>query len=230
MSWSSLLTFRAGVITVLAALAVGLAYVYFEAPEAEPTATSAPASNHDAARTDTRPAPGTGPTGDPLAQAVQLFHIGYAGGLQLDEETRVALDALVNSLPEVPTAADLARVEKAVRLSLPHEDAERALTLVHGYIGYRADVSGLLAAAPPPSNADELHQLFAQVDAIQRRHFSPVTEQALFGPGAREARALLEIMTVQQDATLTDAQKQERIDALRTALPQAASAASATIP
>ena len=232
MSRPSPLTSRLGVIAFALSAAMGVAYVCLDSPESEPTTTAGPASDDGAARFDTPPAPlaGQDHRSDPLAQAVQLFHIGYAGGLQLDEETRAALDTLVNSLPEVPTAADLAQVEKALRLSLPHEDAERALTLVHGYIGYRADVSGLLAAAPPPANADELHQLFAQVDAIQRRHFTPDAEQALFGPGAREGRALLEIMTVQQDATLTDAQKQERINALRKDMPQAASAASASIP
>ena len=222
-----------GAIAVfVVAAAAGLAYVLLDSPEATPATGSPAAPSELAMRSDTRPATGMGqgPMDDPLAQAVQQFRIGYAGGLQIDEETRATLDALVNALPEAPSADDLARVEKAVRLSLPHEDAERVLTLVRGHIAYRADVSSLLATAPPPSNADELHQLFAQVDAIQRRHFAPAAEQALFGPGAREARALLEIMTVQQDATLTDAQKQERIDALRSALPPAASAASAASP
>lgn len=231
MSWSSLLTSRIGIVALFVVSAAGIAFLCFDSPEATQTTTLPSALNDDAERSASRHATamatGQGQAGDAVGQAVQLFHIGYAGGLQLDEDTRAALDTLVNALPEVPTAADLARVEKAVRLSLPYEDAERALTLVRGYIGYRSDVSGLLAAAPPPANADELHQLFAQIDAVQRRHFAPAAEQALFGARAREARALLEMMTLQQDATLTDEQKRDRIDALRGALPPAALEASA---
>lgn len=234
MSWPSLSTTRNGVIAALAAAAVGIAYVSLDPPEATRASASSSASNDHASRSapDTARASSTGqdPASDTLAQAVQLFHIGYAGGLQIDEDTRAALDALVNALPEVPSADDLARVEKAMRLSLPYEDAERALALVRGHIGYKAGVSSLLATAAPPSTADELRQLFAQVDAIQRRHFGPAAEQALFGPAAREARALLEMMSLQQDATLTDAQRQERIDALRAVLPPAAPAASAVSP
>ncbi len=226
MSLPSFLNVRTGVVAllVLAGAAAG-AYLCFDTPvDATPQLPVASADAQARPLADTAAIVSPRERDDMVAQAVQRFHIGYAGGLQLDEETRTTLDALVNSLPEAPTADDLARVEKALRLSLPYEDAERALKLVHGYIGYRTEVSGLLASSEPPASADALRQLFAQVDAIQHRHFSSSAEQALFGPRAQEARNLLEIMVVQQDATLTAEQKQARIDALQTGSAPGASA------
>ncbi|WOB09341.1 lipase secretion chaperone [Piscinibacter gummiphilus] len=151
--------------------------------------------------------------------AARLFELGFAGGLVIDRDTRAVIEAVLNSMPEHPSAADLQRLERTLREGLPREDAERALKLFGSYRDYTADVRQQMEPLGVPRNLQEMNAFFDQMEAIKHRHFDTATAQALFGAADMHARVSMEAMFVDQDPSLTLEQKKQRLDELRARLP-----------
>lgn len=151
--------------------------------------------------------------------ASRLFQLGFAGGLVIDADTRASIEAVINSMPDPPSADDLARLERTLREGLPREDAEKALKLMTDYRHYTADVRNEMQPKGIPNSMEEARAFFDQMDAVKRRHFDDATANALFGQADNHARLTMEAMFVQQDTGLSPEQKKERLDALRAQLP-----------
>ncbi|MET0335210.1 MAG: lipase secretion chaperone [Rhizobacter sp.] len=151
--------------------------------------------------------------------AARLFELGFAGGLVIDQGTRSAIEAVLNSMPENPSEDDLKRLERTLREGLPREDAEKALKLFSSYRGYTADVHKQLEPLGIPGNVQEMNAFFDQMDTIKRRHFDESTNSALFGQHDAYARTSMEAMFVEQDTSLTPEQKLKRLQELRAKLP-----------
>jgi hypothetical protein len=151
--------------------------------------------------------------------AARLFEIGYAGGLSIDGRTRETLEILLSNLPEEPSAEDLERLEWTLRDGLPAADAQKAIALFHGYRAYLKDMRGEYLRLGIPTNRDEAQAFFAQMEAVQRRHFGADTAEAVFGDELRHGRLVMEASFVAQDETLSPQERQERLRALRAQLP-----------
>lgn len=151
--------------------------------------------------------------------ASRLFELGFAGGLVIDKDTRASIEALLNSMPEDLSEADLARLERTLREGLPKEDAEKAYKLVTDYRAYTKDIRDEMQPKGIPNNMQEARAFFDQMEAVKRKHFDPATANALFGQADHYARLSMEAMFVQQDGSLTDEQKKAQLDALRAQLP-----------
>lgn len=151
--------------------------------------------------------------------AARLFELGFAGGLVIDKDTRASIEALLNSMPEDLSEADLARLERTLREGLPKEDAEKAYKLITDYRGYTQDIRDEMQPKGIPNNMQEARVFFDQMEAVKRRHFDDATANALFGQADHYARLSMEAMFVQQDASLTDEQKKAQLDALRAQMP-----------
>ena len=168
--------------------------------------------------------------------AARLFEIGYAGGLSIDGRTRETLEILLSNLPQEPSAEDLERLEWTLRDGLPAADAQKAIALFHGYRAYLKDMRSEYLRLGIPTNRDEAQAFFAQMEAVQRRHFGADTAEAVFGDELRHGRLVMEASFVAQDDSLSPPERQERLRALRAQLPpelqdsipeEAAAAASA---
>ncbi|MBC7956903.1 MAG: hypothetical protein H7Y33_13665 [Cytophagales bacterium] len=222
---------RSWLVVLAGLVAVGVvAYALMRSPaEAEPTpASSATASGVAGAGARSAASGGSGAqpwevtVSDAMGatlSAARLFELGFAGGLVIDRNTRASIEALLNSMPEELSEKDLARLERTLREGLPKEDAEKALKLVRDYRGYTKDVREELLPKGIPNSLVESMAFFDQMDAVRRRHFDDATANALFGPYDGYARITMEAMFVQQDATLTPEQKNQRLDVLRAKLP-----------
>lgn len=151
--------------------------------------------------------------------AARLFEIGYAGGLSIDGRTRETLEILLSNLPEEPSAEDLERLEWTLRDGLPAADAQKAIALFHGYRAYLKDMRGEYLRLGIPTNRDEAQAFFAQMEAVQRRHFGADTAEAVFGDELRHGRLVMEASFVAQDESLSPQERQERLRALRAQLP-----------
>ncbi len=151
--------------------------------------------------------------------ASRLFELGFAGGLVIDKDTRASIEALLNSMPEDLSDADLARLERTLREGLPKEDAEKAFKLITDYRSYTQDIRDEMQPKGIPGNMQEARAFFDQMEAVKRRYFDEATANALFGQADLYARLSMEAMFVQQDITLTDEQKKAQLDALRAQLP-----------
>jgi lipase chaperone LimK len=197
------------------------------APGAGPsTAATAPG------RGDGGPGTGLGPRVDDPSSTVivsdamlgnldasRLFELGFAGGLVIDRDTRSAIEAVLNSLPENPSDQDLQRLERTLRNGLPHEDAEKAIKLFTDYRSYTREVTTQMQPQGIPRNLEEANAFFDQMEQVRRRHFDDATANALFGPYDAYARATMTASFIAQDESLTLEQKKERLDAIRAQLP-----------
>jgi hypothetical protein len=151
--------------------------------------------------------------------AARLFEIGYAGGLSIDGRTRETLEILLSNLPQEPSAEDLERLEWTLRDGLPAADAQKAIALFHGYRAYLKDMRGEYLRLGIPTNREEAQAFFAQMEAVQRRHFGADTAEAVFGDERRHGRLVMEASFVAQDESLSPQERQERLRALRAQLP-----------
>ncbi|MGY4830700.1 lipase secretion chaperone [Sphaerotilaceae bacterium SBD11-9] len=151
--------------------------------------------------------------------AARLFELGFSGGLVIDRDTRASVEALMNSLPENLSEADLANLERTLREGLPREDAEKALKLFLDYRAYTRDIREEMQPKGMPNSLEEAHVFFDQMDAVKRRHFDEATAAALFGADDTLARITMEAMFVRQDTSLSPEQKKAQLDALRARLP-----------
>ncbi|MBL0728033.1 lipase secretion chaperone [Piscinibacter sp. HJYY11] len=151
--------------------------------------------------------------------ASRLFELGFAGGLVIDRDTRSAIEAVLNSMPENPSDQDLQRLERTLRQGLPREDAEKALKLFTDYRAYTRDIATQMQPQGIPRTLQEANAFFDQMESIRRRHFDESTASALFGPYDAYARATMTASFIVQDASLTPEQKKEQLDAIRAQLP-----------
>jgi lipase chaperone LimK len=176
--------------------------------------------------------PGVGPRSDDPSSTVivsdamlgnldasRLFELGFAGGLVIDRDTRSAIEAVLNSMPENPSDQDLQRLERTLRNGLPHEDAEKAIKLFTDYRSYTREVTTQMQPQGIPRNLEEANAFFDQMEQVRRRHFDDATANALFGPYDAYARATMTASFIAQDESLTLEQKKERLDAIRAQLP-----------
>ncbi len=208
---------------------VALGYWLLQTPaEPEPTPEAAAAAQA-AATAQRQPASGTAgeaswvvTVSDAMGttmDASRLFELGFAGGLVIDKDTRASIEALLNSMPENLSDADLARLERTLRQGLPKEDAEKAYKLITDYRDYTKDIRDEMQPKGIPGNLQEARAFFDQMEAVKRRHFDDATANALFGQADHYARLTMEAMFVQQDSSLSDEQKKQQLDALRAQLP-----------
>jgi hypothetical protein len=151
--------------------------------------------------------------------AARLFEIGYAGGLTIDGRMRETLEILLSNLPEEPSADDIERLEWTLRDGLPAADAQKAIALFHGYRAYLKDMRGEYLRLGIPANREDAQAFFAQMEAVQRRHFGADTAEAVFGDELRHSRLVMEASFVAQDTSLSPEERQAQRRALRAQLP-----------
>ena len=222
---------RSWLAVLAGALLLGIgAYWLMDSTDLEQSSAEVTAANaHTAAAGGARPASGAGaaaPWAVTVSDAMgltldasRLFQLGFAGGLVIDADTRASIEAVINSMPDPPSADDLARLERTLREGLPREDAEKALKLMTDYRHYTEDVRNEMQPKGIPNSMEEARAFFDQMDAVKRRHFDDATANALFGQADNHARLTMEAMFVQQDTGLSPEQKKARLDALRAQLP-----------
>jgi hypothetical protein len=148
-----------------------------------------------------------------------LFDIGYSGGLVVDKHLLTKLDGVVATLPDNPSAEDLAKLEHKLRQGLPREDADKAIKLVHSYRGYSHDMRSEIMRLGVPQTQEAAAELMRRMQAVQSRHFDPATAQAMFGQSNVASNLTMQAAIVSQDNQLSAAEKKQRLDALRAQLP-----------
>lgn len=183
-------------------------------PVGEGAATTAASGK---ASTSARPQSATG--SHAFDQAARLLELGVAGDLSVDTHTRGALDVLLASLGNPPTASELQGLEDALRRAMPGEAATQAIALVRRYVDYTRAAAADSATQQAPTTPDELKALLDKTIALRRKHFDAATAQALFGAEEALSRHALAVQAIEADPQLSYAEKTARIKTLREQLP-----------
>jgi len=152
--------------------------------------------------------------------ASRLFDIGFAGGLNIDQQTRSTLDTLLTNMSDTPAAQEVEKLEWTLRNGLPKDDAEKAIKMFHGYRAYLGDMRGEMQQLGIPDTPAAANAYFDQLASMQRRHFDETTATALFGQENQNARLVMQASFITQNQALSPSEKAEQLDQLRAQLPQ----------
>ena len=205
---------------LLAAGAALIGWPYFKSPPGVASAPphAAPASVVVGSVPSTQATQPT-PSRSGMQEAVSRFELGYAGGLQVNEDTRRTLEMATSAMADTPADEDLGRLQAALLKSLPHEDVTRIMSLTRGYIAYTKDMTREVPTGPMPGTLAEFDAMHARIADIRRRHFGTEASAALFGPHDAYARLVLEASLVEIDPSLNGDQKIAKLTELRALLP-----------
>ena len=151
--------------------------------------------------------------------ASRLFDLGFAGGLNIDHETRSVLDTLLTNMSDTPEAQEIEKLEWTLRNGLPKDDAEKAIKMFHGYRAYLGDMHGEMQQVGIPDTPAAANAYFDQLALLQRRHFDDATASALFGQENQNARLVMQATFINQNEALSASEKNEQLEQLRSQLP-----------
>ena len=200
------LTWVAGMVAATALVAIGLQGLPAPAPR-----------GHDAAQpADPRPAApsslaGTTPDGAATAAADQ--------SLVLDPALIRLFDYYLTTVGERPLDAIRAEVGRDLDGRLGPLAARQARDVFDRYLRFKTALKDQRPSRPTGSSVDMLRDGLRRLQALRATYFTDAESQALFGPQDAEAGAALVRMAIEQDASLTEAQRQQRLDALDSRLP-----------
>ncbi len=198
----------AGVVGAAALVMVGLQGL--PAP-ASHVVDPAPAPVADARPATTTSLAGTTPDGTATAAADR--------SLVLDPGLIRLFDYYLTTVGERPLDAIRAQVEHDLDGRLNPLAARQAKDVFGRYLKFKAALKELHPVKPQSRSVDTLREGLRMMLALRATYFSDVESTALFGPQDAEARDSLTRMAIEQDTTLTDAQRRERLAAYDAQLP-----------
>ena len=196
------MTWVAGVVAALALVAMGLQGLPAAAPRVAAAAPATPVASSLA---------GTVPDGAATATADDA--------LVLDPALIRLFDYYLTTVGERPLDAIRAQVEHDLDGRLRPRAARQAKDLYARYVQFKTALKAQRPPTPSGRSVDVLREGLRMMLALRASYFSEAESQALFGPQDAEASAALARMAVEQDPTLTDAQRRERLAALDARLP-----------
>ena len=202
------MTWVAGVVAALALVAIGLQGLPGAAPRVVAAAPAAPAVSSLA---------GTTPDGAATATPDDA--------LVLDPALIRLFDYYLTTVGERPMEAIRAQVEHDLDGRLGPRAARQAKDLFARYVQFKTALKAQRPPAPAGRSVDVLREGLRMALALRATYFTDAESRALFGPQDAEASAALARMGVEQDPSLTDAQRRERLAALDARLPASERAA-----
>jgi lipase chaperone LimK len=200
------MTWVAGTMAATALVVI----VLQERPSPAPRAVDA------APAADPRPAPpsslvGTTPDGAATAAADQ--------SLVLDPALIRLFDYYLTTVGERPLDAIRAQVWHDLDGRLGPLAARQAKDVFDRYLRFKTALKDQRPSRSTGSSVDMLRDGLRRMQALRATVFSDAESQSLFGPQDAEATAALSRMAIEQEASLTDAQRRERLAALDARLP-----------
>lgn len=139
-----------------------------------------------------------------------------AHNLLIIEGVRRRFDYFLSTLGEEDLNVIRARVAAHISKALSANAAAQAWVLFENYLNYRAELSTL---PEHDGNVDTLRASLRARQALRQRWFDATTIDAFFGFQDRYAEFALDRRAILEDETLTEAQKNERLDTLTASLP-----------
>ena len=200
------MTWVAGVVAAAALVVIGLQGLPASVPRAAaaaPVADVAPAAVSSLA--------GTTPDGAATATADDA--------LVLDPALIRLFDYYLTTVGERPIAAIRSQVEHDLDGRLAPHAARQAKDLFARYVQFKTALKAQRPPTPAGRSVDTLREGLRMMLALRATYFNDAESQALFGPQDAEASAALARMAIEQDPSLTDAQRRERLATLDARLP-----------
>jgi lipase chaperone LimK len=142
-----------------------------------------------------------------------MFVVDGQGRLLVEHATKAALDALWWELSETADTLTLERVQAELQTAVPGAAGKRAAALLGKYQAYRQELGASLTAETQDGAASLERQLQRQI-TVRQGHFDDATARLLFGEEEAYWRLLAASMRIEEDESLTAAQKSAHLQEL----------------
>ena len=153
--------------------------------------------------------------------------------LVVDMGVRDFFDYFLSTVGQRSLDEVVAELDRQISRRLPPPAAAQAKQLLRDYIAYQRAQAALLAQPSLPASqqspeyyARVVADTFERLKTIRREHFSPATADAFFGVEEAFGEYTVGALAVRADPTLTETERQSRLQALEQELPQAMVAAA----
>jgi lipase chaperone LimK len=143
------------------------------------------------------------------------FRTDAAGELVVDEQTRLNMEALIAQTE----AGELYREVREQTEHLPPTAARDAEELVQKFVQYQHAQRQTYPPRDAPVSEDEAIRELEALHALRQTHFGAEVAAQLYGHEERIAREMIEVMRIENDQSLTPAEKLARAQAIREHLP-----------
>lgn len=222
-------TARTAALLGAAGVAAAVALGYFSAPARSPRASEGrAAAGQPGASFAPATLPGTAPQGTPLPASLAgstppRLPLDAHGRLARTRAVRDFFDYFLTAQHEMPAKTLDAAVRRQIAAQLDGTAAEfDALDAWRRYLAYRDALARLAPLTVPSSSGPNLDAMQASLDeraSLASRTMGAEWSEAFFGADWRRDRHALARLRITTDATLTDAQKDARLEALDETLP-----------
>ena len=199
------MTWVAGAVAAAALVAIVWSGLPATAPRADAPVTRAPATVATSSLAGTTPDGGARATAD--------------DALVLDPSLIRLFDYWLTTVGEQPIASIRSQVERDLDGRLGPHAARQAKDLFARYLQFKEALKAQRPAKPVGRSVDILREGLRRMLALRASYFSESESQALFAPQDAEATASLARMAVEQDPSLADAQRKQRLAELDARLP-----------
>jgi len=144
------------------------------------------------------------------------------GNLIVGMEVKDLFELYLSAMGEEELDDILLRIQHALALQLTTPALEQGYDALKRFIDYKVELANL-EQQPIDNSQSELENIRQQKEilvAIQQEYFSPAESEAMFAAETQYDAFMLEHLTIQQNAQLTSAEKQQQVAALEASLPE----------
>lgn len=153
------------------------------------------------------------------------FTLTPDGHLAITPDVRRIFDYFLTTVGEEPLATVEARLEAYINSQLPPEAAAEARHLLDQYLDYRQALGDMeagssVAAGDSTDNLATLRSSLAQREALRNQYLDPQVNSAFYANESAYDHYTLDRLAIQQDGSLSAAQKTQALADLKQTLPE----------
>jgi len=152
---------------------------------------------------------------DHLNEDAVAFRVNANGELVIDERTRLNMEAMIAQNDSEHLLDEAQEQTK----HLPAVAARQAEELVQTFVQYQQAQRQMYPPRETPITEDDAIRELEGLRALRETHFGADVAHRLYGEEEAIAREMIEVMRVENDASLTTDEKLARARALRERLP-----------
>lgn len=148
------------------------------------------------------------------------------GNLIVNLSAKDFFDYFLSAVGERTEEEVLSELALQIKGRLSEKAARQAIALLHSYVQYQVHMTSMIQAPLSPYEkqdyryyADVMSSAFAELKSVRREYFDPATVDAFFSFEETYGDFSVGMLLVEADRTLSEQQRQDQIEQLKSQLP-----------
>ncbi len=154
------------------------------------------------------------------------LRVDAQGNLMVDLGVKDFFDYFLSAVGEVSLEQAIEQINQQAQLRVPPNAVEQTLQLLESYLAYQHAMQDMMASPIPPEKQQDygyysevMSQTFEQLKSLRRQYLSPEAADAFFALEETYSQFAVASMQIRADKTLTEAEKQAKIQQLENTMP-----------